>query len=155
MELTVINRILKRHRYQKSSLIAILQDIQDEYSFLPEDVLEKIAEGLDIPFSRVYSVGTFFRAFSLTPRGKHLITVCLGTACHVRGGPRIVEEIERVLGITSGQTTNDKNFTLETVNCLGCCAIGPIMVVDGKYYGEVTPAKVSAILKSYEKDQKS
>lgn len=149
-----IDRILRRHGYRDSSLIAILQDIQAEYNYLPKGALEKVAEGIDIPFSRVYSAATFFKAFSLEPRGKHLITVCLGTACHVRGGPRIVEQIGRILGVGQGDTTKDQKFTLETVNCLGCCAIGPIMVVDGKYFGEVTSAKIDSILKKYEDSSK-
>lgn len=148
------DRILRRHGYRDSSLIAILQDIQSEYNYLPEGALKKVAEGIDIPFSRVYSAATFFKAFSLEPRGKHLVTVCLGTACHVRGGPKIVEQIGRILGIGPGDTTKDQKFTLETVNCLGCCAIGPIMVVDGKYFGEVTSAKIDSILKKYEDSSK-
>ncbi|MFH0795720.1 MAG: NAD(P)H-dependent oxidoreductase subunit E [Candidatus Omnitrophota bacterium] len=147
---TEIERILKRHKYSRSSLIAILQDIQAEYNYLPEKALRGIAEGIGIPFSKIFSAATFFRAFSLKPRGKHLITVCLGTACHVRGGARLVEEIGRILEVKPGETTDDQRFTLETVNCLGCCAIGPIMVVDGKYFGEVTPAKIKSIIKGYE-----
>ncbi len=150
MEAAKVERILKRHGNRSSSLMAILQDIQAEYNYLPKETLEIVAKKLEIPFSRVYSAGTFFKAFSLKPRGKHLVIVCLGTACHVRGGPRIAEEIERILEIKPGDTTRDQNFTLETVNCLGCCAIGPIMVVDGKYFGEVTTEKVSSILKKYE-----
>jgi len=151
VESVKIDRILRRHQNQKSALISILQDIQTEYNYLPKEALERVAGGIGVPLSRVYSTGTFFRAFSLEPRGKHLITVCLGTACHVRGASRIMEEIERILGIKPGDTTEDGNFTLETVNCLGCCAIGPIMVVDDKYFGEVTTAKVASILRNYEK----
>jgi NADH-quinone oxidoreductase subunit E len=151
VEFVKIDRILRRYRNQKSSLISILHDVQTEYNYLPKESLEKIAEMIGVPLSRVYSTATFFKAFSLKPRGKHLITVCLGTACHVRGAPRIAEEIERILGIKSGETTENQNFTLETVNCLGCCAIGPIMVVDNKYFGEITTAKIASILKSYEK----
>ena len=151
MESVKIDRILRRHRNQKSALISILQDIQTEYNYLPKEALERVAGGIGVPLSRVYSTGTFFRAFSLEPRGKHLITVCLGTACHVRGASRIMEELERNLGIKPGDTTEDGNFTLETVNCLGCCAIGPIIVVDDKYFGEVTTAKVASILRNYEK----
>jgi NADH-quinone oxidoreductase subunit E len=151
VEFAKIDRILRRYRNQKSYLISILHDVQTEYNYLPKESLEKIAEKIGVPLSRVYSTATFFKAFSLEPRGKHLITVCLGTACHVRGAPRIVEEIERILGIKPGETTKDKNFTFETVNCLGCCAIGPIMVVDNKYFGEITTAKIASVLKSYEK----
>ena len=143
------DRILRRYEYRDSSLIAILQDIQAEYNYLPKGVLEKVAEGIDIPFSRVYSAATFFKAFSLKPRGKHLITVCLGTACHVRGGSKIVEQIGRILGVEPGDTTKDQKFTLETVNCLGCCALGPLMLIDGKYFGNMSIMKVERVLKQY------
>jgi len=137
-----IDRILRRHRNQKSALISILQDIQTEYNYLPKEALERVAGGVGVPLSRVYSTGTFFRAFSLEPRGKHLITVCLGTACHVRGASRIMEELERLLEIKRGETSKDGNFTLETVNCLGCCALGPLMMVDNRYFGNMSTAKI-------------
>lgn len=149
MEFVKIDRILRRYRNQKSSLISILHDVQTEYNYLPKESLEKIAEKIGVPLSRVYSTATFFKAFSLEPRGKHLITVCLGTACHVRGAPRIAEEIERILGIKSGETTKDKNFTFETVNCLGVCAIGPVMVIDNEYYGHMSASKIKKVLKDY------
>ena len=149
MDLVKVEKILRRHGNQKASLISILQDIQTEYNYLPKEALERVAEGVDLPLSRVYSTGTFFKAFSLKPRGKHLITVCMGTACHVRGASWIVEEIERILRIEPGETTKDGNFTLETVNCLGCCALGPLLVVDGKYFGNVSTAKVEGILRKY------
>lgn len=148
---TEIERILKRHKYSRASLIAILQDIQAEYNYLPEKALRGIAEGIGIPFSKIFSAATFFRAFSLKPRGKHLITVCLGTACHVRGGVRLVEEIGRVLEVKPGETTDDQRFTLETVNCLGCCALGPLMTIGGKYFGNMSVAKVGRVLEPYRK----
>ena len=143
----MIERILKRYNNQRSSIIAILQDIQSEYNYIPRDSLVKISESMGIPLSSLYSMASFFKAFSLEPRGKHLVTVCLGTACHIRGGPRIVEEAGRLLGIKPGETTEDKKFTFETVNCLGCCALGPVMVIDGKYTGKVTVSSVKDILK--------
>lgn len=144
-----VNTIMDRYKGDGSSLISILQDIQTEYNYLPEEALRKVATALNVPLIDIYSVATFYKSFSLTPRGKHLITVCMGTACHVRGGPRILGEVERRLSIKPGQTTEDDLFTLETVNCLGCCAIGPIVVVDGEYYGEMTVRKVDPILEKY------
>jgi NADH:ubiquinone oxidoreductase subunit E len=144
-----VNTIMDKYRGENSALISILQDIQAEYNYLPEEALREIAQALDIPLIDIYGVATFYKSFSLTPRGKHLVTVCLGTACHVRGGRRILGEVVKKLNIGPGETTEDKLFTLETVNCLGCCAIGPIVVVDGEYYGEMTARKVDPILEKY------
>ncbi len=130
-------------------LIPVLQDIQDRYNYLPEELLEEVSRRLQRPLRDVYGVATFYRAFSLTPKGKHIVTVCLGTACHVRGGARIAETLARELGIEPGETTDDMQFTLETVNCLGCCAIGPIVVVDGEYYGMVDNRKALSILRGH------
>lgn len=127
----------------------LLQDIMREYGYLPEGTLKRIAQKLAIPLSRVYGLATFYKSFSLTPRGRHLISVCLGTACHVRGAPRIVEKIERDLGIKAGETTKDLKFTLETVNCLGACALGPLIVIDEKYYGRLNSTKMDKVLKDY------
>jgi NADH-quinone oxidoreductase subunit E len=143
---TQVDRILKRYDNPRSSIIAILQDIQSKYNYIPREALVRISESLCLPFSTLYGTASFFRAFSLEPRGKHLVTVCLGTACHVRGGLQIVEEIGRLLGIKPGETTEDKEFTLETVNCLGCCALGPVVVIDDKYISKVTVSKVGEIL---------
>lgn len=147
MEMRVIESILAKHRHDKTAIIAILQDIQDEVNYLPEDALRYVAKALEIPLSKVCSLATFYRAFSLKPRGRHVIHVCLGTACHVRGAVRILEALERNLGIQSGQTDENLQFTLETVNCLGACALGPVVVVDGEYHGQMTPAKVESLLK--------
>jgi NADH-quinone oxidoreductase subunit E len=136
--------VLERHEKGAHSLVPLLQDIQAEFKYLPEEMLRRVAERLDLPLSQVYSVATFYRAFSLEPKGEHIITVCLGTACHVRSAPAVVEELERILGIKSGETTRDMKFTLETVNCLGACALGPIVVMEGKYLGQMTPEKVRA-----------
>ena len=138
--------IVERHRDGHGGLIAILQDIQARYNFLPADALRVVAERTDHSLVDVYGVATFYRSFSLEPRGKHLISVCLGTACHVRGGPIIAEEFGRALNVKPGATTADKEFTLETVNCLGACALGPIVVVDGHYYSNVSPVKVKEIV---------
>lgn len=129
------------------NLLALLRDVQKEYGYLPEEKLREIAKKLDKPLIDVYGVATFYRSFSLTPRGRHHVKVCLGTACHVRGSHRVVEETEKRLSINAGETSQDGKYSLETVMCLGCCAIGPVFVVDGKYHGQVTPAKVASILK--------
>jgi NADH-quinone oxidoreductase subunit E len=130
-------------------LVSILQDVQAEYNYLPKEALVQVSQGLDIPLSQVYSVASFFKTFSLKPRGRHLINVCLGTACHVRGVVRVLDEIERRLGLRSGETTEDLRYTLETVNCVGACALGPIVVIDGNYSGQMTGSKVKLLLESY------
>jgi len=149
VDLQKVSAIVDKYQGAGGALIAILQDVQVEYNYLPADALKSVAERLNIPLISVYGIATFYKAFSLTPRGKHLITVCLGTACHVRGTKRILGEVQKRLGVKRGETTEDKQFTLETVNCLGCCAIGPVMVVDGEYFGQTTTAKVEPILEKY------
>ena len=144
-----VGQILEKYQHNKSLLVSILQDIQEEYRYLPEDALLKVSHSLEIPLSQVYSVATFFRAFSLEPTGRHLINVCLGTACHVRGAVRILEGLERELGIKRGETTKDLDFTLETVNCVGACALGPIVITDREYSGEMTADKVKPLIERY------
>jgi NADH-quinone oxidoreductase subunit E len=146
-----IDRILKRYDYEHSSIIAILQDLQDEENYLPEKDLEHISERLSMPLARIYRIASFYNAFSLTPRGKQLINVCLGTACHVRGAARVLDRIKMDLGIDVGEMTKDKFFSLETVNCLGACAMGPIVVVGNDYHGQMTPAKVKSTIRKYRK----
>ena len=142
-------QVLQKHQHDKSLLVDILQDIQAEVGYLPKEVLQETSEGLGVPLSRVYSVATFFKAFSLTPRGRHLINVCLGTACHVRGAAKVMEKIEQELKITRGQTTKDLKFTLETVNCVGACALGPMVIIGEDYHGEMTPEGIVSMLKEY------
>lgn len=132
-------------------LISILHDVESEYNYLPRAALEHVADRLKLPLNQVFGVATFFRAFHLTPRGKHLVHVCLGTACHVRGAPRVLEEVERELSIKAGNTTKDLTFTLERVNCLGSCALGPIVVIDKKYFGHMSPTKTLSLLRKYKK----
>jgi len=144
-----INQILKKYQRDQAMLVSVLQDVQAEYNYLPQEALKQISQGLKIPESHVYSVATFFKAFSLEPRGRHLINVCLGTACHVRGAMKILDKLERDLGINSGETTDDLKFTLETVNCVGACALGPMVIVDNEYHGEMTVDKVEDVLKKY------
>jgi len=140
---------IELHKHERGPLISVLQDINRDLGYLAPDVLRSVSRRLEIPLSRVYHVATFYTAFSLVPRGEHVVRVCMGTACHVRGAPRVLEVLENSLGIKAGQTTEDMRFTLETVNCLGACAMGPIVAVDGKYYGQVRPGKVGQILKRY------
>ena len=142
-----VQGILDEHRGRPPRLIAILQDIQSELGYLPVDALKAVANRTGISLVDVFGVATFYDSLSLEPRGKHLICVCTGTACHVRGAPRIVEEFERQLGIKRGETTPDRQFTLATVNCLGACALGPVVVVDGRYFSNVATATVKRILK--------
>jgi len=146
-----VHSFVRKHKTQKRALIAILQDIQAEYNYLPQEALRAVSRSLSIPLIDVIGVATFYRSFSLKPRGEHVVTVCMGTACHVRGGPRILEEFERRLGIKSGETSDDGKFTVETVACLGCCAIGPVVVIDGDYHGHASIRKVESILKQYQK----
>ncbi|MGD0022302.1 MAG: NADH-quinone oxidoreductase subunit NuoE [Smithellaceae bacterium] len=138
--------IIKKYNRDKSSLIAVLQDVQQQYNYLPKDALATVNCEMEIPASRIYEVATFYNAFSLTPRGEHVIKLCQGTACHVRGAAAILDKLERTLGIKPGETTSDRKFTLETVNCVGACAIGPVMVVDGEYHGQVNMAKVDKVI---------
>ena len=133
---------------KNGNLLSSLQEVQKEFGYLPEKNLREIAIELDIPLIEVYSVATFYKSFSLKPRGRYHIKVCLGTACHVRGSSRIAREVEKRLGISPGETSLDGEFSLETVMCLGCCAIGPVMVVNNKYYGQMTTVKIEKVLKT-------
>jgi NADH-quinone oxidoreductase subunit E len=144
-----VNSVLQKHRFDKALLVDILQDTQAEIGYLPKEALEAVATGLEVPQSRVYSVATFFKAFSLKPRGRHLINVCMGTACHVRGSAKVLEKIEDELGIKTGETTRDLKFTLDTVNCVGACALGPMVIIGEDYHGEMTPEGVVSVLKEY------
>ncbi len=143
----IVARILAGHDGAHGALIAVLEEVQSEYGYLPEEALRAVAGQTGRSLVDIYAVATFYRSFSLNPRGRHVIYVCLGTACHVRGAPMVVEEFERRLGIKAGETTHDGEFTLDTVNCLGACALGPIVVVDGRYFSNVDTAEVKGILK--------
>ena len=144
-----VTRVLQKHQYDKALLVDILQDTQAEIGYLPKEALEEVSRGLEVPQSRVYSVATFFKAFSLKPRGRHLINVCMGTACHVRGAVKVLEKVEQELGIKTGETTGDLKFTLETVNCVGSCALGPMVIIGEDYHGEMSPEGVVAVLANY------
>ncbi len=144
-----ITKICKQNNHDKSNLLAILNDIQAEYNWLPPQALKIVAEELRIPLIDIYGVASFYHAFSLTPRGKHVVTCCQGTACHVRGAPYVLKRLQDQLGVEPGCTTRDEQFTLETVNCLGACALAPIIVIDGHYYGQATVQKVDGMLVPY------
>ncbi len=141
-----ILRIVEKHNGDRGGLIAILEDIQTVHGYLPEKALRIVSDRTQRHLVDVYGVATFYRSFSLKPRGKHLVCACLGTACHVRGAPRIVEELKAQLGIRPAETTADKEFTLETVNCLGACALGPVVVIDGHYFSKVRKSRISGLL---------
>ncbi len=149
MEAAKIDRIIKKYKGKESAILAILQDIQGFEKYLPKEDLEYVSKKMNIPLTNLFRIATFYNALSLKPRGHHQIDVCLGTACHVRGGKKILEEMERDLGITVGETTKDKQFTLESVRCLGCCSLGPVAVIDGNVYGRLTQDRVPALLKEF------
>jgi NADH-quinone oxidoreductase subunit E len=142
-----VTEIIQHYDSDKGFLVPILQDVQKEYNYLPREALNAISSILDLPLSRIYEVATFYKAFSLVPRGRHQLSLCMGTACHVRGATLLQENIERTLGIDAGETSDDLEFTFETVNCLGACALGPVLVVDEEYQGQVTLSKTNKILK--------
>ena len=138
--------IFSNHRGEKQELIPILQETQEQFRYLPAAAMKEIARFLHMPESTVYGVSTFYAQFKLTPLGRKIVKVCRGTACHVRGGAKILEEVERKLGISAGETTEDLEYTLETIACFGSCALAPVMVVDKTVYGRMTPAKVKDVL---------
>jgi NADH-quinone oxidoreductase subunit E len=142
-----IHDIINREALGDGSLIAALEEIQERYHYLPPEALILASERLDVPLSQAYAVATFYSAFSLKPKGKHNLCVCMGTACHVRGSPQLLDRLETKLGVEAGETTRDRLFTLETVNCLGACALGPIIVTDGEYSGQMTLQKTDRLLK--------
>ncbi len=141
-----VRDIVKKYGRRERAVIQILQDLQERFRWLPPETLEAVALELAIPFAHVYSVATFYKSFSLEPRGRHICTVCMGTACHVRGGAAVLEHFERRLGIRVGETSPDGEVTLERVNCLGACALAPLAVVDGRYYGQMNETKADKVL---------
>ncbi len=146
IDLGKIDTIIEKFSTERSGLIPALLGIQDVYHYLPPEALDRVAEKMDIPMIQVQQVAEFYKVFSLEPRGKHIITVCQGTACHVQGGDRLVDELARMLEIKPGGTTKNMEFTLESVNCLGACSLGPVMTVDGKYYGHMAANKAEKLL---------
>ena len=146
-----INLVLKAYPKDKRYSLAILQDVQRKFGYVPKDALEAVAAYLGIKLSALYSMATFYKALSLKPKGKYIIKVCDGTACHIRGAPVLLDALKRVLSIGPGETTEDGLFTLETVNCVGACAIAPVIVVDDKYHPKVKPDEIEAILDIYKR----
>lgn len=141
--------VVESYAGERSSLIHVLQDIQGQFDYLPRESLETVSERLRLPLSEVLRVATFYAGFSLEPRGEHLVTVCMGTACHVRGAATILERLEDMLGISAGHTTPDGEFTLQTVNCLGACALGPLVSIDGQYHGKLNPARLRTVMEEF------
>jgi len=150
MEIERIDRIIDKHRAEAASLIQILLDIQGENHWLPGEALERVSERLKVPISGIRHIATFYKAFSLVPKGRHEVHICMGTACHVRGAKRILDTVQDLTGIRSGETDPDLKFSLETVNCIGCCALGPVMEIDGTIHGKLSTADTEDVLKKYE-----
>jgi NADH-quinone oxidoreductase subunit E len=149
MDAQALDRILQKHPQDPSSIIQVLLDVQNELYYLPREVLEQVSTSLHVPISRTYHLATFYKAFSLKPKGKFPIAVCTGTACHVQGAVKILEQIERELSINEGETTADKKFSVETVRCLGCCGLAPVVTIGKNLHGKVPLSKVPKILKQY------
>lgn len=149
LDFTKVFDILKKYPNKQQYTLPMLQDIQNEYNYIPRSALEMVSDYLDIKLSKLYSIATFYKALSLKPKGKYIIKVCDGTACHIRGSETILKEIEKILKIGPGQTTEDGLFSLETVGCLGSCALAPVMVINEKYYGKLDPNKINKILSEY------
>ena len=145
-DLSVAEGILGGYPAEEPALIQILQDVHRAYNYLPCDVLERVAEALDMPLAKVFSVSTFYKAFSLEPQGDTIVKVCTGTACHIRGAGQLVDELERQLGVGPGETTEDLSFTVKTVNCVGACAMAPVVIVGDKYWGSAKPTRVAKYL---------
>lgn len=142
-----VREIVLTYNSDKAFLVPILQDVQKEFNYLPKKALERVSVFLDLPLSLIYEVATFYKAFSLTPRGEHQLTLCVGTACHVRGAPILANHIERILEIKPGETSANLKYSFNTVNCVGACALGPILDVDGEYHGKMTISKSNKLLK--------
>ena len=145
-----IDQIIDKRQGEASSLIQVLLEIQSENHWLPKEALERVSEKLQVPLTRIRHIATFYKAFSLVPKGRHEIHICMGTACHVRGATRVLDTVQDLTGIKPGETDLELKFSLETVNCLGCCALGPVMEIGGKTHGKMAPAKTADVLKNYE-----
>ena len=150
MDTARIESIIDSHDGEASSLIQILLDIQNELHWLPAEALQLVSERLQVPMSRIQHTTTFYKAFSLVPKGRHEINICMGTACHVRGAPRVLEVVQNITGIQPGETDPDMKFSFDTVNCLGCCALGPVMEIDEQHLGKLVPDTAAEVLKKYE-----
>ena len=149
-DLDRVDQIIDEHQCEASSLIQMLLDVQDENHWLSREALERISERLEIPLTRVQHIATFYKAFSLVPKGRHKVHICTGTACHVRGAPRILHTVQEITGIGAGETDLELKFSVETVNCIGCCALGPVMEIDEQHLGKLVPDTTGELLKNYE-----
>jgi NADH-quinone oxidoreductase subunit E len=150
MNTATIDRIIDKHDGEPSSLIQVLLEIQKELNWLPKEVLQRVGEKLKVPLSQIQHIATFYKAFSLVPKGRHRVHICMGTACHVRGAARVLDTVQDLTGIKAGETDLELKFSLDTVNCLGCCALGPVMEIDGKTHGKLSPANTAKVIESYE-----
>ena len=150
MDIEPIDRIIDKHQREASSLIQVLLEIQSECHWLPREALHRVSERLQVPLSRINHIATFYKAFSLVPKGRHEVHICMGTACHVRGASRVLDKVQDLIGIKPGETDLELKFSLETVNCLGCCALGPVMEIGGTTHGKLSPARTANVLQSYE-----
>jgi len=150
MEIEKIDQIIEKNNYEASSLIQVLLEIQSENHWLPKEVLERVSEKLQVPLTRTMHIASFYKAFSLVPKGRHEVHVCMGTACHVRGANRILETVEDLTGIKAGETDVNLKYSLETVNCLGCCALGPVVEINGKTHGKIKVSDAANVLKNYQ-----
>ncbi|MFH1845129.1 MAG: NAD(P)H-dependent oxidoreductase subunit E [bacterium] len=150
MEAERIDQIIDGHEGAPDLLIQVLLAIQSEYNWLPKAALTRIGERMQVPLSRILHIATFYKAFSLVPKGRHKVHICMGTACHVRGAPRILDTVRDFTGIGAGETDLELKFSLETVNCIGCCALGPVIDIDGKIHGNVSTRDTADILEQYE-----
>jgi len=146
-DVTQFDRIIDRYEKTEESLLAILQDFQREFHYVPEEGIRRLSEIMEVPESKIYAMGTFYKALSLTPRGRHTIKVCTGTACHLKGAPQILETLERELEVKRNGTTTDGEFTLECVNCVGACAMAPLTLIDEEYHGQTRSSKIMDIVK--------
>jgi NADH-quinone oxidoreductase subunit E len=145
-----IDAIIDKHQGEQSALIQVLLEIQRENNWLPRAALWRVSEKLDVPFGRIQHIATFYKAFSLVPKGRHGVNICMGTACHVRGAGRILEKVQDLTGLKPGETDLELKFSLETVNCVGCCALGPVMEIGGTTHGKLSPKKTEKVIGTYE-----
>lgn len=149
MDISKVDKIIDKHNGEASSLIQVLLEIQSENHWLPKEILERVSQKLQIPLTRIMHIASFYKAFSLVPKGRHEVHVCMGTACHVRGAKRVLETVEELTGIKPGETDIDMKFSVETVNCLGCCALGPVVEIDGKTHGKLSVSETANVLNNY------
>ena len=148
-----VEKIIEQYQGKPGMVISVLERVQEDYGYLPQEILKQVSEKLNVPLAQLFSMATFYSAFSLTPRGKHIVYTCLGTACHVRGGARILKGLSHQLGVKPGDTTEDRQFTLETVRCIGCCSLAPVVKVGDDVYGYNTADKMSGILDNYKEQE--